>query len=104
MQKKKMLSTLSDYYIKKGKVFESSVEYSRQSDIPYSIKDIKKVMGGWSMLFKYLNSEYPNINKDCSSKGETKVAPVKTKTEAPKPAKPSMSSIKLTTGRNETNE
>ena len=93
MQKKKMLSTLSDYYIKKGKVFESSVEYSRQSDIPYSIKDIKKVMGGWSMLFKYINSEYPDIKKDIANgQKKDKVSPVKNKPDFPKskiPNKPS---------------
>ena len=102
-----MLATLSDYYIKKGKVFESSVEYSRQSDIPYSIKEIKKVMGGWSMLFKYINSEYPNIKKDIGNKDKGNLfgdKPVFPKSKIPKPPKPSMSSIKLTTGRNETNE
>ena len=40
MQKKKMLKTLSDYYIKKGKVYDSSLEYGRQTDTPYSIKEI----------------------------------------------------------------
>ena len=61
MQKRKMLKTLSEYYIKKGKVYDSSVEYSRQNDIPYSIKEIKKIMGGWSMLFKYLDTYQINL-------------------------------------------
>ena len=56
MQKKKMLKTLSEFYIKKGKVYDSSLEYGRQTDAPYSIKEIKKIMGGWGMLFKYLNN------------------------------------------------
>ena len=64
MQKRKMLKTLSEYYIKKGKVYDSSVEYSRQDDTPYSIKEIKKIMGGWSMLFKYINTDYPDLEKD----------------------------------------
>ena len=29
-----------------------------------TIKEIKKVMGGWSMLFKYINTEYPTIKED----------------------------------------
>jgi len=64
MQKKKMLKTLSDYYIKKGKVYDSSVEYSRQDDAPHTIKEIKKVFNGWSLLFKYIETEYPNIQED----------------------------------------
>lgn len=64
IQRRKMLSTLAEYYIEKGKVFDSSVEYSRQKDTPYTIKEIKKVMGGWSMLFKYIHTEYPTIQED----------------------------------------
>ena len=64
IQRKRMLENLSEYYIKKGKIYDSSVEYSRQDDAPYTIKEIKKVMGGWSMLFKYINTEYPTLKED----------------------------------------
>lgn len=107
MQKRRMLETLSDYYIKKGKIYESSLEYSRQTDTPYSIKEIKKVMGGWSMLFKYLDTDYPNLKKDIDKKDRGNLfgdKPVFPKSKIPKPPKPSMSKVTLTTGRNETNE
>ena len=109
MQKKKMLKTLSEYYIKKGKVYDSSLEYGRQTDAPYSIKEIKKIMGGWGMLFKFINTEYPNLEKDIEKgswkdKGNLfKDKPVFPKKKVPKPPKPSMSKVKLTTGLNETN-
>ena len=109
MQKRKMLKTLSEYYIKKGKVYDSSVEYSRQNDIPYSIKEIKKIMGGWSMLFKYLDTDYPDLEKDIKKeklkdRGNLfKDKPAFPKSKVPRPPKPSMDKVKLTTGRNETN-
>jgi hypothetical protein len=107
MQKKKMLKTLSDYYIKKGKVYESSLEYGRQTDAPYSIKEIKKIMGGWGMLFKFINTEYPDLQKDIE-KGSWKdkgnlFKDKKPAVKVPRPPKPSMSKVQLTTGRNETN-
>ena len=110
MQKKKMLKTLSDYYIKKGKIFDSSVEYSRQTDAPYTIKEIKKVMGGWSMLFKYITTDYPDIKNDIDKHAKKdrgnlfKDKPAFPKSKVPRPPKPSMSKVTLTTGRNETNE
>ena len=107
MQKKKMLKTLSDYYIKKGKVYDSSLEYGRQTDAPYSIKEIKKIMGGWGMLFKFIKTEYPDIEKDIKKKDRGnlfKDKPAFPKSRVPKPPKPSgMSKVTLTTGRNETN-
>ena len=45
MQKKKMFKTLSEYYIKKGKVYDSSLEYGSQTDAPYSIKEIVEGIG-----------------------------------------------------------
>ena len=110
MQKKKMLKTLSEYYIKKGKVYDSSLEYGRQTDTPYSIKEIKKIMGVWGMLFKYLNTEYPNLEeeikkeklKDRGNLFKDK-KPAFPKSKVPRPPKPSMSKVGLTTGRNETN-
>lgn len=103
MQKSKMLKTLSNYYIEKGKVFDSSVEYSRQTDSPYSIKEIKKIMGSWGMLFKYINTHYPDIKKDIEKgKSKDKGNLFKDK-KVPRPPKPSMSKVQLTTGRNETN-
>tara|TARA_B100000959_G_C14709988_1_gene512480 strand:- start:345 stop:641 length:297 start_codon:yes stop_codon:yes gene_type:complete len=89
MQKKKMLKTLSEYYIKKGKVYDSSLEYGRQTDTPYSIKEIKKIMGGWGMLFKYLNTEYPDIEKDIKKDKEPVKKPVFPKSRIPSPPKPS---------------
>ena len=109
MQKKKMLKTLSEYYIKKGKVYDSSLEYGRQTDAPYSIKEIKKIMGGWGMLFKYLNTDYPDLEKDIDKeklkdRGNLfKDKPAFPKSKVPRPPKPSMSKVTLTTGRNETN-
>jgi len=107
MQKKKMLKTLSDYYIKKGKVYDSSLEYGRQTDAPYSIKEIKKIMGGWGMLFKFIKTEYPDIEKDIKKKDRGnlfKDKPVFPEKKVPRPPKPSgMSKVTLTTGRNETN-
>ena len=107
MQKRKMLKTLSNYYIEKGKVFDSSVEYSRQTDSPYSIKEIKKIMGSWGMLFKYINTHYPDLEKDIEKhKSKDKGNLFKDKKPAvkvPRPPKPSMSKVQLTTGRNETN-
>ena len=103
MQKKKMLKTLSDYYIKKGKVYDSSLEYGRQTDAPYSIKEIKKIMGGWGMLFKFINTDYPDLEKDIEKgKWKDKGNLFKDK-KVPRPPKPSMSKVQLTTGRNETN-
>ena len=107
MQKKRMLKTLSDYYIKKGKVYDSSLEYGRQTDAPYSIKEIKKIMGGWGMLFKFINTDYPDLEKDIEKgKWKDKGNLFKDKKPAVKvsqPPKPSMSKVQLTTGRNETN-
>ena len=90
-----MLKTLSDYYIKKGKIFDSSVEYSRQSDIPIPIKDIKRIMGGWSMLFRYINTEYPNLEEDIKKEKKKdrgnlfKDKPAFPKSKVPPPPKPS---------------
>ena len=64
IQRRKMTATLAEYYIQKGKVFDSSVEYSTQDDATYTIKEIKKVMGGWSMCFKYIRTDYPTIDQD----------------------------------------
>ena len=104
MQKRKMLKTLSEYYIKKGKVYDSSVEYSRQDDTPYSIKEIKKIMGGWSMLFKYINTDYPDLEKDIE-KGKSKdKRNLKKAKKVPPPPKPVRTAgFSITTGRNETN-
>ena len=104
MQKRKMLKTLSEYYIKKGKVYDSSVEYSRQDDNPYSIKEIKKIMGGWSMLFKYITTDYPNLEKDIEkgkSKDKGNLKKVKKVTPPPKPVR--TAGFSITTGLNETN-
>ena len=100
-----MLDTLSAFYLEKGKVFESSLEYSRQSDAPYSIKEIKKIMGGWSMLFQYIDTHNPSLRKDIKNKDRGnlfKDKPVFPKSRIPSPPKPGR--ITLTTGRNETNE
>ena len=103
-----MTQALAEYYIEKGKIFDSSVEYSRQNDAPYTIKEIKKVMGGWSMCFKYINTEYPNIQadiKEAKKKGRGDL--IKDKPSFPKsrvPSTPKPGKISLTTGRNETNE
>ena len=110
MQKKKMLKTLSEYYVKKGKIFDSSVEYSRQSDIPVPIKDIKRIMGSWGMLFKYLKTDYPDLEEEIKKEKKKdrgnlfKDKPAFPKSKVPRPPKPSMSKVTITTGRNETNE
>ena len=108
IQRRKMTAALAEYYIEKGKIFDSSVEYSRQNDAPYTIKEIKKVMGGWSMCFKYINTEYPNIQEDIKeAKKKGRGDLFKDKPSFPKsrvPSTPKPGKISLTTGRNETNE
>ena len=95
IQRRKMTATLAEYYIQKGKVFDSSVEYSRQDDAPYTIKEIKKIMGGWSMCFKYINTEYPTIQEDIKAakkkdRGDLfKDKPAFPKSKIPPPPKPS---------------
>jgi hypothetical protein len=108
IQRRKMTAGLAEYYIEKGKIFDSSVEYSRQNDAPYTIKEIKKVMGGWSMCFKYINTEYPNIQEDIKkAKKKGRGDLFKDKPSFPEsriPSAPKPGKITLTTGRNETNE
>ena len=104
MQKRKMLKTLSEYYIKKGKVYDSSLEYGRQTDAPYSIKEIKKIMGGWGMLFKFINTDYPDLEKDIEKGNWKDKGNLFKDKKVPRPPKPVRTAgFSITTGRNETN-
>ena len=108
MQRVRMLDTLADYYISKGKIYESSLEYSRQSDTPYTIKEIKKIMGSWGMLFRYLDTHRPTLKEDVKeAKRKDRGNLFKDKPAFPKskvPPPPSPSKIRITSSGKVENE
>ena len=56
----KTLTTLGEYFVKKGKIL-SIQEYKEQEDAPIRIQIAKRPFGSWTRMISMLNSNLPEV-------------------------------------------